>query len=224
MKKKGFFSRIAEGKGFYIALIICVIAVGIGTWAVLRSADNTGMGVTARIPDNKEDVVFKPQTPVPSASASASVKPVITPSPSKNPQNPVSFIWPVNGDISTPYSVDALIYNPTMADWRTHSGVDIKCDIGTDVVSCADGKVAGIENGGMLGTTIIIEHSGGLKSIYANLNTAVNVSVGDNVKSGEVIGKVGETTVSEAGTEPHLHFEMTLEGNRVNPAEYLPKR
>ena len=221
MKKKSFFSRIAEGRGFYIALIICVIAVGIGTWAVLRNPDNTGMGVTARIPENKEDV-FKPQTAAPSASAS--VKPVMTPSPSKNPQKPVSFVWPVKGDVSTAYSVDSLIYNPTMADWRTHSGLDIKCDVGTDVVCCADGTVTGIENSGMLGTTVTIEHTGGLKSVYANLNTAVSVAKGDNVKSGEVIGKVGETTVSEAGIEPHLHFEMSLNDGRVNPVEYLPKR
>lgn len=221
MKKKGFFARIAEGRGFYIALIICVVAVGIGTWAVLRSADNTSMGVTARIPENKEDV-FKPQTPAPSAGVS--VKPVITPSPSKSPQKPVSFVWPVNGEISVAHSVNSLIYNPTMADWRTHSGLDIKCDIGTDVVSCADGKVTGIENGGMLGTTVTIEHSDGLMSVYANLNTAVGVAVGDSVKSGEVIAKVGETTVAEAGTDSHLHFEMTLDGSPVDPMEYLPKR
>lgn len=218
MKKNSFLSRAAEGRGFYIALILCVIAVGIGSWAVLRNIDNVSHVVTARMPDTGEDV-FIPQTAAPSAT----VKPVISPTPYNKQQKPVSFAWPVSGEISLPYAVDSLIYNPTMADWRTHSGMDIKCEVGTEVLAASDGIVASIENGGMLGTTVIINHEDGLKSIYANLNTAVSVAKGENVKSGQVIAKVGQTSVSEAGAEPHLHFDMMVNDNHVSPLEYLPK-
>ena len=230
MKKKGFMSRISEGKGFYIALIICVIAVGVGFWAVLGSAQNAGMKVTAKLPEsNGQEDVFRPQTPVLSAApagtaAPASAKPETTSAPRSDTNAPTSYVWPVGGEIATPHSLNALIYDATMADFRTHAGIDIKCDLGASVVACADGTVKSVENGGMLGTTVTLEHGGGIETVYANLDTAVGVSPGDSLKAGAAIGKVGETTVSEAGLEPHLHFELRVDGAAISPADFLPQR
>lgn len=209
----------AKDKGFYIALIVCVVAVGIGSWAMLKYSKNTGFTVPADIPLISEDV-FYPKTSEPTMAATPNSS---LATPKANASNKTAaFIWPVSGDIMLPYSVDALIYTPTMADWRTHSGIDIKSDIGTGVSAVADGKIVSVDKGGMLGTTVKIEHSNGLVSVYSNLDENVKVSVGKNIGMGELIGSVGQTAVSEAGTEPHLHLEMTLNGNSVNPMDYLP--
>jgi len=131
-------------------------------------------------------------------------------------------MWPVSGEIIGPYSSNALVYNQTMADWRTHPGIDIKSEIGTGVSAIADGKVIAVENGGMSGTTVKIEHAGGIVSIYSNLADNSKLTVGSKVEMGGLIGSVGKTSVAEAGLEPHLHLEMALNGNYVNPMDYLP--
>lgn len=231
MKNKRF-SKFFAGKGFYIALILCLAVVGFGTWAILEFTD-TGLRVTAEMPNPDEDV-FNPQTPAISPGSNAGENnpennqgenPIATQKPTSNPEAkpaPKSFMWPVSGDISMPYSVDALIYSPTMADWRTHGGMDISSDIGTAVSAIAAGTVVDVEKDGMDGTSVTIEHGGDLVSVYANLDTAVLVSIGDNVEMGDLIGEVGETSINEAGRESHLHLEMMLNGSSVDPLDYLP--
>ncbi len=210
----------AKDKGFFIALIVCVVAVGIGIWATLNFK-NTSNLIPPEYPAVSEDV-FSPKTPEPSIAVSPK-----TPAPSASPKTspkskPTTFMWPVSGDILVPYSADALIYNATMADWRTHPGICIKSDIGTGVSAIADGKVISVESGGMSGTTVKIEHAGGIVSVYSNLADNVKLKTGSSVEMGSLIGSVGQTSVAEAGLDPHLHLEMTLNGKYVNPLDYLP--
>lgn len=139
----------------------------------------------------------------------------------KLPEKPV-FIRPVSGKISLDYAVDALIYSKTMGDWRTHDGIDIEAQLGTKVFAAAAGTVSEIYEDDMLGTTVIIDHGNGLKSIYANLAAIPTVQVGDTVLGGDVIGAVGSTALGETGEVSHLHFAMTLNDNPVDPTEYLP--
>jgi murein DD-endopeptidase MepM/ murein hydrolase activator NlpD len=238
MKNRSVRKFFAD-KGFYIALILCLAIIGVGTWAVVEFTD-VGQRVTAQLPETGEDV-FNPQTPaitpapnvgeIPESNleenpeSNRGEEPITTQTPAPKQEakpTPKSFMWPVSGDITMPYSVDALIYNPTMSDWRTHPGIDIATDLGTAVSAIADGTVIGIEKDGMSGTTVTIEHGGNLVSVYSNLDTDLLVSVGDTVEMGDLIGRVGETSISEAGREPHLHLEMTLNGNSVNPLDYLP--
>ena len=135
---------------------------------------------------------------------------------------PSAFVWPVNGVIEVGFSIDELVYSKTMADWRTHSGIDIESEIGTKVHSVADGVVEDVYNDDMFGTTVVIKHSGGLCSIYSNLASQPTVSVGDFIAMGSVIGSVGDTAIAESGEVMHLHFGMMLDGKPVNPGEYLP--
>lgn len=134
-----------------------------------------------------------------------------------------TFLRPVNGAISFDYSVDALVYNKTMADWRTHNGVDFEAELGTKVTAAADGVVKAVGEDDLLGTMVVIEHAGGLCSIYANLASVPTVSVGDSVSAGDVIGSVGDTAIGESSEVTHLHFAMTRDGENVNPTDYLPQ-
>jgi len=134
----------------------------------------------------------------------------------------LTFARPVAGDLSQKHSIDALVYSRTLGDWRTHAGVDISAALGAKVQAATDGTVTEIREDNMLGTTVVIDHGFGLCSIYANLAAQPAVAVGDNVALGAVIGSIGNTALGESGEVTHLHFEMTLDGQSVDPMDYLP--
>ena len=135
-----------------------------------------------------------------------------------------SFIWPIAGEIEMPYSVTALLYNKTMADWRTHDGVDIAAELGAQVMAISSGRVERIYTDDLYGVTIVIDHGSGLRSMYSNLADTPTVYEESSVTTGEIIGAIGTSALSEAGEVTHLHLKMTLDGLSVDPAQYLPAR
>ncbi len=131
------------------------------------------------------------------------------------------FTMPTIGNVSKTYSIDALVYSNTMEDYRTHNGIDICAALGDAVMAAADGVVSEVYEHPMMGNTIVISHAGDMKSIYQNLADEMLVSIGASVKEGEVIGAVGESALVEIAEEPHLHFEIMLSGERVDPLEFI---
>ncbi|HAI87955.1 MAG TPA: hypothetical protein DCL63_13300 [Firmicutes bacterium] len=128
------------------------------------------------------------------------------------------FIWPVaGGRLSRPFGWDI---HPIFRDRRFHSGIDIAIGSGTPVKAVADGYVlmAGWING--YGNTVILDHGGGLSTLYAH-NKSVSTSAGKAVLQGDIICKVGSTGIS---TGPHLHFEVRQDGSPQNPMNMLPAR
>ena len=73
----------------------------------------------------------------------------------------------------------------------------------------------------MMGNTVVISHDADSQTVYQNLANDILVSVGDNVFGGDIIGAVGESAIIEIAEEPHLHFEMVIGTERVNPIDYL---
>ena len=132
-----------------------------------------------------------------------------------------SFIMPTAGNISAKFSIDTLVFSNTMEDYRTHNGIDVCAPIGSAVCAVSNGVVSKVYEHPMMGYTVVISHDGGAESIYHNLADEGTVSVGDIVKCGDVIGAVGESAIIEIAEEPHLHFEMCIEGVRVDPLEYI---
>jgi len=117
--------------------------------------------------------------------------------------------WPCSGSIVSPFG---------MRGGRMHEGIDIDAGYGSPVVASAGGTVisAGWEGG--YGKTVEISHGGGIVTRYAHLST-INVSGGQPVERGELIGLVGSTGYS---TGPHLHFEVIIDGQKRNPVNFLP--
>ncbi len=134
----------------------------------------------------------------------------------------VRYVWPVQGDVARPYSIQQLLYDSTMADWRTHDGVDLSCDQGTPVSAVAGGLVVGVRNDDLLGTVVEIDHENGVHSVYANLAAQPPVSPGDRVTMGQTVGSVGATALGEVNQVSHLHFAMTEDGISADPTAYLP--
>lgn len=119
--------------------------------------------------------------------------------------------WPTSGDISSPFG------------WRWngtdfHPGIDIANDMGTPIVATADGVVTTAGwNGGGYGNMVDIDHGNGILTRYGHASEVV-VHEGQHVKRGDVIAYMGSTGFS---TGPHVHYEIHVNGETVNPASYL---
>ena len=131
--------------------------------------------------------------------------------------------YPVEGYVFKPHSTEELVYSLTLGDYRTHSGIDISASAGSEVKACLDGKIEGVYYDPFMGYCVSIEHKDGVVSHYKNLGDALPESIieGKEVKSGEVIGYVGESAMVEFSDEAHLHFELEISGNSADPLEYL---
>ena len=127
--------------------------------------------------------------------------------PSATPSS-AGLIWPVSGPITSPYG------------WRwgrMHQGIDIGVPTGTPIKAAAAGTVlyCGWETG--YGNLVVIDHGGNLATAYGH-QSSIAVACGQQVAQGQVIGYVGCTGNC---TGPHLHFEVRIDGNPVDPLGYL---
>lgn len=107
--------------------------------------------------------------------------------------------------------------HPILGRRRNHSGVDLAAPTGTPVYATADGIVSRADWFGSYGNYIQIEHGGEMQTRYAHLS-GYAISAGDRVKKGDLIGFVGSTGRS---TGPHLHYEVRIAGDAVDPAPYM---
>ena len=148
---------------------------------------------------------------VPAAESSADIA----------PEEPRLVVAPLVGETLAVFSVDELKYNETLGDWRTHSGVDIAAEAGTQVLAACSGTVTSVREDDMLGTLVTIAHDGGFETTYANLRSSPGVSEGQYVSAGEVIGAVGSSAIAEISVPAHLHFSVTKDGAPCDPNEFL---
>ncbi len=109
-------------------------------------------------------------------------------------------------------------WHPILKRYRAHLGVDYAAPTGRKVHATADGKVIYKGRKGGYGKTVMIRHRGGYKSLYAHLNSYAKIKVGQRVKQGKFIGRVGSTGRS---TGPHLHFGLYKNGRAVNPQKVI---
>ena len=119
-------------------------------------------------------------------------------------------IWPAAGYVSSPYG---LRFDGT----EFHQGIDIAADMGAPIVATADGVVTAAGWNGGYGNMVDVDHGGGIVTRYGHAS-ALAVTVGQQVRRGEVIAYVGSTGRS---TGPHVHYEVRVNGAPVNPAGYL---
>ena len=242
MNKKTFTEHIGDfiaGKGFYIVLFLCVAAIGISGYYLFQSLGTGTENVAVNAPTQ---VVVTPSPAVSATPPAVQAKPTPTPTvtpevtstPKPTPQvkpspapsqsalsSPV-FTWPVKGEIIGDFSLEVLAYDETMGDWRTHSGVDIAAEAGTEVCAMSSGTVEAVYHDDLMGTTVVIDHGSGVKSVYSNLAATPTVLVGDEVGIHAVIGSVGSTSLAESSKPAHLHLEMIKDDLTVDPMQFLP--
>ena len=88
-------------------------------------------------------------------------------------------------------------------------------------MAASAGTVLSVTDDPMMGTTVVIGHSGGYETTYANLQTEPLVEEGETVSAGQAIGAVGTTAAAESAQGAHLHFAVTREGEAVDPQAFL---
>jgi murein DD-endopeptidase MepM/ murein hydrolase activator NlpD len=208
--KKTIFGKFA-GKGYYIALILCAVAIGVSGYLYYQNANGDQPqlekpGPTVDVMNTGDD---RPQNPDLSAT---------DPQPTKKPFRTGK---PVDGEVVMDYSMDCLCYNPTTRDWRTHNGMDYAAAAGTEVWAAAEGTVYTIYTDDTLGTTVVIRHDNGYTTTYASLAENVAVAVGDQVQLGQVIGYVGATALLETALGDHLHFSVSCDGVSIDPEDFF---
>lgn len=194
--------------------------------ATIKPTDDPNISVTPR-PTGRPEMPSDEPTLLPSTTPAAN--PAGSPNPTHIPDfTPVPNVTltpepesryqpPVDGSIIRIFAINSLIYSETLNQWMTHSGVDIAGSKGSEVRSIAEGTVENVYNDDMLGMTVVISHANGCVSMYSNLDEDVDVSIGDTVRSRQVIGRIGATAISECLERSHLHFELHINGEPVNP-------
>ena len=130
----------------------------------------------------------------------------------------IPAIMPIsNKDLTRTASGYGLRMHPIYKIVRFHSGMDFTAPLGTDVYATGDGTISVVQSSQRgLGKHIVIDHGFGYTSVYAHLN-GFNVRKGQKVRRGDIIGYVGNTGTSVAN---HLHYEIKLNGNYVDPVNY----
>ena len=126
-----------------------------------------------------------------------------------------TLIWPIDGPVSSEFG---MRMHPIFGVYRMHTGIDIDQGYGYPIKSVEEGWV--VFSGWLTGygNCVMIQHTAKHTSLYAHMNKRF-VSKDQHVEQGHVIGEVGSTGWS---TGPHLHFEIRVNGDYVNPRDYLP--
>ena len=213
-------NKKSGGMGYYITLTLCAAAIAVAGFFYYR---NTGeetsnpadpVADVAVIPEQEQDVEA-----VATQGTDATVGTENTTAPTE--RKALKTCSPVAGETVSGYVMEALAYNETTRDWRTHNGIDISAEVGTPVLAAASGEVYTVYEDDAMGTTVVIRHQDGYTTMYSSLDADVNVSVGDKVEMGQTIGTVGETALLENAIGPHVHFAVTCNDEPMDPAEFL---
>lgn len=223
--------KLKKSPNIYLALFACMLAVGIGTVAALRensvstiddeefsritiewSVEETSIPLTDEvnigISGIADERIF---------TTEASTAPI-----EKNKPFSGNFALPMGTDIMKDYSNGEMVESKTMGDWRVHNGVDFAGSAGNDVAACADGTVTRVYDDSFWGTVVEIDHGNGMTARYCGLKSGSCLQEGAEVKMYDKIGSLGHIPV-EISEEDHLHLEILIDGENVDPLKALNK-
>lgn len=215
------FKRWINGKGFYVALAVCLLAIGGIAAATFgqalfvsqkveepsSSSGNQPVGqVVSNQPDDRKTTASTTQTTATTTTTAVAKAADL-------------YVLPMGNLVQQAYSGTAPAYSVTMGDWRVHEGVDFSGETGQTVKALADGTVTSVTASDPLwGGVIEIDHGVGVVSLYCGVTPSVKQ--GDTVKVGDTIGTLAEIPC-EIAQSPHLHLELTIDGAAVDPVEAI---
>ena len=204
-------------RAIYIALALCVVAAGVtGYLLTNRKAPTQQASANQPVVDVKPPVVTPVKPDLPTQEEPEEEAPPVEAAAELLPQ----VVSPLDGTTVTVFSMSELLYDETMADWRTHEGLDIQAAEGDAVKTAVAGEVTSVTRDELMGTTVCITHSGGDVTRYSSLQENPPISQGQQLKAGDIVGYVG-TAAAEATMGPHLHFAVEKDGTLIDPKEYV---
>lgn len=211
-------------KGLYITLGACIIALGgAGAAAYSKTVSDINDSLVIEQPNREQQADNKKTDVEKDESSSGDTSSSQTDNSSDNAFDIQTQpnVMPVNGEILNPFSNGELVKDETLGVWKTHDGIDIKADVGTQVKAMNKGKVTKVWEDALWGNCITIDHGSGVIGHYYSLSKAMNVTEGDEVNAGEVIGSVGDSAECEAAVLSHLHFGLKKNGEWIDPIEFI---
>jgi murein DD-endopeptidase MepM/ murein hydrolase activator NlpD len=248
-RKKGFFIALYSCLGVVAVLAVVVTVFTTGAPDPYDQEPTAYVGadqVDTYLNQVEEEAWFRPrQTPAPVTPAPS--QPPIPPRPepapeAERPPEPVPepapapapppqtfepfteenrFVWPVYGEILMPFSITALIFDPTMDRFSTNDNIRIAGLEGDPVRAGADGRVIDIGTDFWRGNYVTIDHGNGWTSTVGQLMENALVNVGEVVRAGQVIGGIGQPAISSSLNGTHVHLHITRDEMPVNPYEFL---
>ena len=131
------------------------------------------------------------------------------------------MVWPVVGEIVMPFSMNTMIYDPTLDQFRMNDNLRIAAQEGTPVLAGADGRVISVGQSALRGNYITIYHGNGWIATYGQLMESIPVTEGEIVTAGQVIGNVGQPSIFGVMNGTHLNLRITREDSPIDPFEVL---
>lgn len=222
-ESNNLFARFWKGKGYYILLALCLVAVGVSGYLFVTGAreENRLVEQSLSVPTVAEEPAAVQEQPSESAVTQTEELPAEAETAAPVQDVFEERVMPVSGAVVQDYAMDRLVYHATTQDWRVHNGVDLAASLGQDVKAARSGTVSAVYEDDYLGWTVVLQHTDGYSSHYCNLAETLPVTVGDQVRAGQVLGTVGSTALIEVAEQPHLHFEVYHNGEPVDPAGFL---
>ncbi|MDQ5983790.1 MAG: M23 family peptidase [Eubacteriales bacterium SKADARSKE-1] len=223
-------------KRFYIALGICIIAIGIAAFTTYDSVrkfieqDTTNYStekvkfsqpsLNEEKPQQEDQSFFNKDNTKPSYDLEKSKPHEEVESVETKAEASGVIVYPAGKDIIKKYSGENPAFSNTFNDWRIHNGIDFALPQGEKVKSITDGVVKETFDDPLLGMTIVIDHAGDFTGFYSGLGNTTMVNVGDTVEAGQEIGSINDIP-SEVADGHHLHLSIKKDGKFIDPREVL---
>ena len=221
------FGSFLQSKGFYLALGLCLLAIGAASWVAVTGFDQPEplgendlsyisiapprTSSAGQVAGMVSDVPVPQSSMAPAPSAIASSAPQTTNG---------KLLLPVAGDVMKAFSSTELQFSETYQDFRLHEAVDIETEEGAAVKAAAGGTVTDIYSDALWGVTLVIDHGNGIVGYYSGMDKDVKVKKNQTVTSGQQLG--GVSKIPCEGSDPvHLHFAVKKDGKWVNPIELM---
>lgn len=216
--------KLLEKDGFYLALFVCVCLVAIGgIWFTKNSVDDLAAKNgfvddkdTAKGDENEEiHLIENDDKSVPTTTDSKeNLEEAKEKEVSKNIESKLHYL---GEKVIREYSEKEPSYSNTLDVWEIHKGLDVKSKKGSKVKSIVSGKVVDVFDDDQHGVSVKVESKDKVTVVYSNLDSKVSVKKDQEVKEGDVIGKVGNTTSVESLDGPHVHVTAQKDGKSIDP-------
>ncbi len=227
-----------ERVGFYTALSVCLVAIGLAAYSTYSSLSGyfgddetptaavneivTGVTETETVTEEPSTESTEPTTEEPTTEPEEEEETV--PAETKTALQTMltvntSLSYPLdNAKVINEYSEDS-VYNKTLNQWSAHTGVDFACEKGDNVYSMGDGKVTRVYTDDILGKTVVVK-SVTYTAYYSGLNKDTRVKRGDSINTGDILGTADEVP-GESLDESHVHIAVRVDGQYTDPLSLI---
>jgi len=226
-------------KSFAVGMVVCFVAViAIAGVLVFRQPNNdSDPEAQKQISEkNKEEVTDEKDSDAEEPTKQTQSTTIKNEEEEKEPEEPTSttagntqglsfssvgtLLWPVDGHVILNYSMDHTVYFSTLDQYKYNPALIIGGEPGEEVIAAECGIVTDVTETAETGMTVTIEMGGGYEAIYGQL-TEIEISPGEYVEQGTVIGKLAQPTKYYSVEGCNLYFQLRKEDEPVNPMEYL---